>query len=66
MLSEEGEEKYEDGINDCASLNTDLLTSLAADFLSKHDDEFLIKIANGKYGVMEEGEVLEEIYHQSL
>lgn len=51
MLSEEGKEEFEDGIDSCASLNEDLVTPEALDFLDKCYDECLKTIEkNGLYG----------------
>ena len=62
MLSEEGKEELEDGIDDSASLNDELVTEDGAKFLREHYDEYLGALKNGKYGSDESIGELERIY----
>lgn len=64
MLSDEGEEEFEDGIDDCASLNEDLITKEGIEFLEKCYDDYLKVIAKDKYGIDYNGYELEKIYNQ--
>jgi len=50
MLSDEGKEEFDDGIDSCASLNEDLVTPEALVFLEKCYDEYLKTLEGGKYG----------------
>ena len=63
MLSNEGFEELEDGIDGCASLNEDLVTPEALEFLNICYDEYLKLIeANGIYGSELSVLELERIY----
>ena len=64
MLSDEGIEEFEDGIDEEASLNENLVTEEGASFLHAHYDDYLRAIAEDKYGSDENGEELEKIYQQ--
>ena len=64
MLSEEGKEELEDGIDDCASLNEEMLTMDGFSFLETCYDEYLTVIAKEKYGQDNNGEELEKIYQK--
>ena len=64
MLTEEGIEEFEEGIDDCASLNERVLTTEGLAFLEKCYDEYLTVIAKDKYGIDWEGEELEKIYRK--
>jgi len=63
MLSDEGREEFEDGIDSCASLNEDLITPEALDFLEECYDGYLKVIEqDGKYGSDSSDIELEKIY----
>ena len=62
MLSDEGREEFEDGIDDCASLNEDLVTPEGSDFLDKNYDNYLKVLRDGKYGKDFNAVELEKIY----
>lgn len=63
MLSDDGKEEFEDGIDSCASLNEDLVTSDAVDFLDECYDECLREIEkNGLYGSDSSTAELEKAY----
>lgn len=62
MLSDEGKEELDDGIDSCASLNEDLVTPEAFDFLEKCYDEYLKLLEGGKYGSEFSTIELEKIY----
>lgn len=47
MLTEEGKEEFEDGIDDSASLNEDLITPEALEFLEKYYDTYIASIEYG-------------------
>lgn len=64
MLSEEGKEELEDGIDDCASLNEELVTKEGLDFLENCYDDYLRVIAKDKYGTDYNSDELEKIYEQ--
>lgn len=66
MLTEEGKEELEDGIDDCASLNENLVTRDGLDFLEECYDEYLKVIAKGKYGHDCGGKELEKIYNKHI
>ena len=62
LLSEEGLEELEDGIDECAVLHERLVTKEAAAFLDACYDQYLMAIAKDKYGIDHKGEELEKIY----
>lgn len=62
MLSDEGKEEFDDGIDSCASLNEDLVTPEALNFLEKCYDEFLKTLKGEKYGSDFSAAELEKIY----
>jgi hypothetical protein len=63
MLSSEGEEELEDGIDSSASLNEDLVTSEGLAFLEKCYDTFLRSVESiGIYGSEPEADELEKTY----
>jgi len=62
MLSDEGQEELSDGIDDCASLNEDLLTSEALVFLEQCYDEYLKEVDGEKYGNDCGAAELEKVY----
>lgn len=64
MLTAEGQEEMEDGIDDTVSLHEKLVTSEGLAFLEKCYDEYLSIIAKDKYGLDIEGEELEKIYRK--
>lgn len=64
MLTEAGIEEFEDGIDDCASLNERLVTYEGLTFLQMCYDEYLTVIAKDKYGMDHDGEELEKIYRK--
>lgn len=66
MLSEEGKEELEEGIDDCASLNEELVTKDGLEFLEKCYDEYLRVIAKDKYGTDYNGDELEKIYNKYI
>lgn len=63
MLSDEGVEELEDGIDSCASLNEDLVTSEGLVFLDACYDKYLKLIeTNGMYGSELSVLELEKVY----
>ncbi|MDR2492368.1 MAG: hypothetical protein LBD25_02740 [Coriobacteriales bacterium] len=63
MLSDEGREEFDDGIDCSASLNEDLVTSEALVFLENCYDDFLKTIEGmGMYGSDSVIDVLDNIY----
>lgn len=64
LLSEEGKEELIDGLDDCVSLNEDMVTSDGLEFLEKCYDEYLTVVAKGTYGIDFNGEELENIYQK--
>lgn len=64
MLSDEGKEELEDGIDDCASLNEELVTKAGIEFLEACYDDYLKVVAKDKYGTDYNGSELEKIYAQ--
>lgn len=64
MLSEEGKEELEDGIDSEASLNEELLTQEGTSFLDKYYDKFLMVIAKEKYGKNDSIEELDKLYKE--
>lgn len=61
MLTGDGEEELEDGIDDCASLNDELLNERGMDFLESCYDDYL-KAVGSCYGQDADGRLLGEIY----
>lgn len=66
MLSEEGKEEFHEGLDDCASLNENMVTDDGLEFLEKCYDEYLAAVAKDKYGLDINGEELEKIYQKYL
>lgn len=66
MLSEEGKEEFDEGLDDCASLNENMVTDEGLEFLEKCYDEYLAAVAKDKYGLDINGEELEKIYQKYL
>lgn len=64
MLSEEGKEEFDEGLDDCASLNENMVTDDGLEFLEKCYDEYLTAVAKEKYGLDIDGEELEKIYQK--
>lgn len=62
MLSEEGKEELEGGIDDSASLNEDLVTSEGLDFLEKYYDHYIASIEYGGDECCKELENFYKIY----
>lgn len=62
MLTEEGLEELEDGIDDCASLNDELINEKGLEFLEKCYDDYLNAVAKEFYGKDDEGMILEKFY----
>ena len=62
MLSAEGKEELEDGIDDCASLNEEMITMEGLAFLEACYEKYLTGIVKDKYGIDFNGEELEKIY----
>lgn len=63
MLTEDGEEELEDGIDDCAVLNDELVNGQGMAFLEKCYDDYL-KAAADFYGNDDGGSALEDIYRK--
>lgn len=66
LLSEEGKEELECGIDDCASLNEELVTKDGLEFLENCYDDYLKAIAKDKYGTDYNGAELEKIYNNYI
>ena len=66
MLTEEGREEYDDGIDDCASLNDELVNTRGMAFLDKCYDDLLKKSAKGIYGSDAESRILDTVYAEYL
>lgn len=66
MLSDEGQEETEDGIDSSASLNETMVTKEGLSFLEKCYDEYLEAVAKDKYGIDTHGEELDKIYKNYL
>lgn len=64
MLSEEGREELEDGIDESASLNENTVTKEGLEFLEKCYDDYLTAVAKDKYGKDSHGAELEKIYQK--
>lgn len=64
MLSEEGKEELEDGIDSEASLNEELLTQEGTSFLDNYYDKFLMVITKEKYGIDSAIEELDRLYKE--
>lgn len=62
MLTDEGIEEFEDGIDDTASLNDNLISQEGIKFLEECYDEFLRIIAKDQYGKDYSRKELERIY----
>ncbi len=66
MLTDDGIEEYEDGIDDCASLNDELVNEKGMLFLEKCYDEYLKAVAKEFYGKDDGGKIIEKIYDTYL
>lgn len=67
MLNEEGEEEYDDGIDDSASLNEKLLNEEGLKFLDECYDLYLdTLLRKNAYGKDTNGGILSELYHNYL
>ena len=62
MLTEEGIEEFEDGIDDCASINDELVNEKGMVFLERCYDKYLEAIAEEYYGNDIDGKILEDFY----
>ena len=62
MLTEEGIEEFEDGVDDCASLNDELVNTKGMLFLESCYDEYLKSVAKEFYGKDIGGKIIEKIY----
>ena len=65
MLTEEGLEELEDGIDDCASLNDELVSEQGIAFLESCYDDYL-RAVKDCYGDDEDGEKLESIWQKYI
>lgn len=65
MLTEDGEEELEDGIDDCASLNDELVSEQGIAFLESCYDDYL-RAVKDCYGDDEDGEKLESIWQKYI
>lgn len=63
MLTEDGEEELEDGIDDCASLNDELINERGMVFLESCYDDYLRAVKH-RYGEDENGGLLECIWRK--
>lgn len=63
MLTEEGLEELEDGIDDCASLNDELVSEQGIAFLESCYDDYLMAVKD-RYGEDENGGLLEGIWQK--
>ena len=61
MLTQDGEQELEEGIDDCAVLNDELVNGQGMAFLEECYDSYL-KEAADFYGGDTDGKILEEIY----
>lgn len=66
MLTNEGKEELENGIDDCCSLNENVLTTEGLSFLNACYEEYLMAIAKDKYGEDESSEELSKIYQRYI
>lgn len=66
MLTEDGIEEFEDGIDDCASLNDELVNKKGMLFLESCYDEYLKSVAKEFYGKDINGKILNKIYETYL
>ena len=66
MLTEDGQEELEEGIDESVSLNEELVTKEGINFLESCYDDFLKAIAKEFYGDANENEILESIYQGYL
>lgn len=64
MLTEDGIEEYEGGIDDSASLNDELINEKGMSFLGKCYDKYLNTVAQKMYGKDIVGNILEKIYNE--
>lgn len=62
MLTDEGIEEFEEGIDDCASLNDELINEKGMIFLEDCYDEYLKSVSNNLYGKDTDGKLLDMIY----
>ena len=63
LLTEEGEEELEDGIDDTASLNDELVSEQGIAFLESCYDDYL-RAVKDRYGEDENGVLLEGIWQK--
>ncbi len=66
MLTEEGIEELEDGIDDCASINDELVNEDGMRFLETSYDDYLKAVEKEKYGEDVGGTILETVYSSYL
>lgn len=66
MLSEEGREELEFGIDEEASLNDELVNEEGILFLEKYYDKYLEEMAKGKYGMDKDCIELDKYYDEFL
>ncbi len=64
MLTEEGLEELDDGIDEEASINDELVNSNGIKFLQECYDNFLNIIAKDLYGKKDSDKILEQIYEE--
>lgn len=64
MLTSEGIEELADGIDNCASLNEELVTKDGIEFLENCYDDYLKIIAKDKYGLDFNGVELEKLFER--
>lgn len=64
LLSDEGKEEFDEGIDCEASLNEEQLTNEGVDFLDKYYDKFLMAIAKEKYGKENSIAELDKLYKE--
>lgn len=62
MLTEIGIEEFEDGIDDCASLNDELVNKKGMLFLNSCYDEYLKLVSKKFYGKDIGGKIIDKIY----
>lgn len=62
MLTSEGIEELADGIDNCASLNEELVTKNGIEFLENCYDDYLKIIAKDKYGLDYNGAELDKLF----
>lgn len=65
MLTEEGIEEFEEGIDDCASINDELVNEKGFKFLEKYYDKYIKIVSKELYGNDINGKILDKIYESS-